>query len=98
MEKIVTKAAPQMAARTQLSDIQQVRAADEAPKSTLISLLTDKEVVSHNNPYDPEIIITAPHTFDDKKEDGHDTDWLSESLADELHATLHNRGKVLFYF
>jgi|GEM_PF-3573808 len=74
------------------SDIQQVRAADEAPKSTLISLLTDKEVVSHNNPYDPEIIITAPHTFDDKKEDGHDTDWLSESLADELHSTLHNRG------
>ena len=74
------------------SDIKHVRAADEAPKSTLYSLLTNDEVVSHNNPYDPEIIITAPHTFDDKKEDGHDTDWLSESLADELHATLHNRG------
>lgn len=70
----------------------QVRSADEPPKVTVTSLLTNETYVSHNNPAEPEIIITAPHTFNDNKDDGHDTDWLSEALADELHDTLHNRG------
>lgn len=71
---------------------EQARAVDEPPKVTVTSLLTGDSSVSHNNPNNPEIIITAPHTFDDNKDDGHDTDWLSEALADELHDSLHNRG------